>query len=85
MAEYEPMEFGHTIIVTGTPEELAVMKERQNRTFAAIRATLDAQMYASFPGFIYARKPTLKQKLQAFFERTHDAWVVLIGRADIGY
>lgn len=66
-----------------TPDPLIV--ERIRSAEQAMIVGINKSLYGDDDTPWVPRKPSLKERLQAFASRARDAWDVLLGRAEIGY
>jgi hypothetical protein len=76
--------FGETIRITGDrPPDWDLIQRRMQETKTAMDDALYGRMFSDVP--IAPRRITWREHVCRKWERVHDAWLVLTGRADIGY
>lgn len=66
------------------PVQQANLKKQMDDTYATLRRNMDRCMYAGDSVEVAPSPRTLRRRLRDLLERAHDAWLVLIGKADIG-
>lgn len=71
-SDHRPRDFG---------EEVETLRDRVAATERETIAMLNRSLYADPPDF---KVPTLRERLTELRWRVHAAWLVLIGKADIG-